>query len=113
MIKKTQKRKFKNDSYTKSRGSPAMLIMSCADCQSYIMHYQKDGPGLLKRCYLDRIHSPEFLKKRQYEPFDKKTFPKLKCPSCQTVIGTPMIYEKEKRSAYHLRQGFFSLNKIY
>lgn len=105
--------KFKKDSYMKSRGAPAMLTMFCANCNSYIMSYQKDGPGPLLRCYLDRIHHPEALEKRQHEHFDKGTSLKLECPSCQTVVGSPIIYEKEDRPAYHLRPGFFSLKKIY
>lgn len=105
--------KFKSDSYAKSRGSPVMLMLSCAQCNNYVMMYQKDGPGPLVRCYLDRIHHPDFLMQRQDEPFDKKMAPKLECPSCQVVIGSPIIYEKENRPAYHLRPGFFSHKKIY
>lgn len=104
--------KFIYDSYQKSRGTPVLLIITCTNCNCYIMSYQKDGPGPLKRCYLDRIHHPEELKKRQHLEFDKKTLPKLECPSCQTVIGSPIIYEKESRPAYHLRPGFFSQKKM-
>ena len=104
--------KFKNDSYTKRRGTPVMLIISCATCNAHIMHYQKDGPGPLLRCYLDRIHSPKELHKRQYAEFNKKSFPKLICESCSIVIGSPIIYEKENRPAYHMRPGFFAHKKI-
>lgn len=112
-IKNIQKFSFKNDTYRKKRGAPAMLLMRCAQCSTYIMSYQKDGPGPLLRCYLDRIHHPEILEKRQYEAFDKRTTQKLTCSFCHTVIGSPIIYEKEDRPAYHLRPGFFSLKKIY
>lgn len=112
-MEKIEKFAFKNDSYAKRRGAPAMLAMHCAKCGVYVMSYQKDGPGPLLRCYLDRIHHPESLEKRQREPFDKKTAPKLQCENCQSVIGSPIIYEKENRPAYHLRPGFFSLKKIY
>lgn len=112
-VESLPKFKFKNDSYMKSRGAPAMLVMSCSNCMSYVMSYQKDGPGPLLRCYLDRIHHPEDLAKRQESSFDKKTAPKLECPSCRTVIGSPIIYEKESRPAYHLRPGFFALKKVY
>jgi len=97
----------------KRRGAPAMLVMKCAQCNAYVMSYQKDGPGPLLRCYLDRIHHPEILEKRQYEDFHKKTALKLSCPSCLVVIGSPIIYEKENRPAYHLRPGFFVLQKAY
>lgn len=113
IINQIPKFKFKSDSYMRSRGAPAMLVMTCAHCNSYVMCYQKDGPGPLIRCYLDRIHHPEILEKRQYEEFNKHSTPKLECFSCQTVIGSPIIYEKENRPAYHLRPGFFALKKIY
>lgn len=103
---------FKNDSYTKRRGTPTMLIVNCASCSNYIMHYQKDGPGPLLRCYLDRIHRPEKLSARQYNEFNKKTSPKLQCEACEKVVGSPIIYEKENRPAYHLRPGFFIIKKL-
>ena len=106
-----KKIKFKNDSYTKRRGTPVMLTISCALCNTCLMHYQKDGPGPLLRCYLDRIHEPETLNSRQYLPFDKKTFPQLLCDSCCNLIGFPIIYEKENRPAYHMKPGSFSHRK--
>lgn len=104
--------KFKRDAYMKRRGAPAMLIVSCAACGQYIMSYQKDGPGPLLRCYLDRIHHPEYLEKRQYVEFEKKLAEKLECKECKAVIGTPFIYEKEERPAYHMRPGFFAIKKV-
>lgn len=104
--------KFKKDVYMKRRGAPAMLVISCIGCGSYIMSYQKDGPGPLLRCYLDRIHHPKELEKRQHLIFEKKTAEKLACANCNEVVGTPIIYEKENRPAYHMRQGFFSFKKV-
>lgn len=104
--------KFKKDSYAKKRGAPALLLISCANCGNYIMSYQKDGPGLLMRCYIDRIHHPENLEKRQYLEFDKQLVDKLECNSCNNVVGSPIIYEKENRPAYHMRQGFFISKKV-
>jgi hypothetical protein len=106
------KLKFKNDSYRKSRGVPSLLVISCAQCQEYLMCYQKDGPGPLLRCYIDRIVYPENLAQRQYEVFDKSTASKLECRSCKVVIGSPIIYEKETRPAYHMRPGFFAKKKV-
>jgi hypothetical protein len=99
---------FKKDSYMKRRGTPVMLEIFCAGCDGYIMHYQKDGPGPLKRCYLDRIHLPQSLEQRQYDEFNKKASPKLICEQCEAVIGSPIVYEKENRPAYYMRQGFFA-----
>lgn len=111
-LKDLPKFKFKNDSYMKRRGAPAMLLISCSGCNQYLMSYQKDGPGPLLRCYLDRIHHPAYLENRQYDVFDKQNGPKLVCAGCSTVIGSPIIYEKEDRPAYHMRPGFFSMKKI-
>ncbi len=105
--------KFKNDAYTRRRGTPAMLMISCAGCNQLVMGYQKDGPGPLLRCYLDRIHYPTDLSSLQHQEFDKDAFPHLVCPSCQVVIGTVMIYEKENRPAYLMRKGFFKRKKVY
>jgi hypothetical protein len=103
--------KFKRDAYMRARGTPAMLKINCALCTTYLMRYQKDGPGPLKRCYLDRIHHPEELEKRQYILFDKNTALHLKCSTCNVAIGTPIVYEKENRPAYHMRAGFFIIEK--
>ena len=103
--------KFKRDSYARRRGTPKMLSIFCSACNNYIMSYQKDGPGPLLRCYIDRIHYPEKLEKRQHEAFNKKTAPHLVCDSCNTVIGSPIVYESEDRPAYHMRPGFFVIEK--
>ena len=66
------------------------------------MSYQKDGPGELLRCYLDRIHHPEELKKLQDKEFDLKTADNLACSDCKSVVGIPMIYQFEKRPAFRM-----------
>ncbi len=104
--------KFKNDAYTKSRGTPALLKISCNSCQHTTMYYQKDGPGPLKRVYFDRILLPEHLEQLQYKLFDQKTCPLLKCSHCLQLIGTPMIYEKEKRPAFLMIPESFIAAKI-
>ncbi len=81
-----------------------MLAMTCGQCKAYIMSYQKDGPGPLMRCYLDRIHHPEELEQRS---------PKLVCLECGVVVGSPMMYEKEDRPAYLMRPGYFFIKKVY
>lgn len=111
MLETLPKFKFKNDSYRRKRGTPAILFISCAGCGEYIMSYQKDGPGPLLRCYLDRICHPEALEKRQYDLFEKNEAPKLECKICSIVIGVPIVYEKEDRPAYHMRPGLFTHKK--
>ncbi|OGN61657.1 MAG: hypothetical protein A3F40_00510 [Chlamydiae bacterium RIFCSPHIGHO2_12_FULL_27_8] len=82
--------KFIINEYTKSRGEPQFLIMFSSCCREFIMIYQKDGPGPLKKCYFDRIHYPDFLKNLE----------KLNCRKCQSLIGEKMIYVKENRIVF-------------
>lgn len=113
IIETIPKFKFKKDSYAQRRGSPAMLIMNCAACHGYVMTYQKDGPGPLIRCYLDRIHHPENIRCLHSKCQTKNACPPLVCDSCKILIGIPIVYEKEDRLAYFLKPGNFKIKKIY
>ncbi|OGH74144.1 MAG: hypothetical protein A3C90_03450 [Candidatus Magasanikbacteria bacterium RIFCSPHIGHO2_02_FULL_51_14] len=94
-MKKRRQSKLKNDRYRKARGGYSRFLrISCESCGAFLLLYQKDGPGPLKRLYIDRIVAPEELSKAK----------QLVCPSCKKVIGTFSIYEKEKRLAYRLYQ---------
>lgn len=87
-------RAFKHDKFKKSRGGYSRwLLLSCAKCDGELFAYQKDGAGILKRLYLDRIHPVADLGE------------KLICKNCKTVLGIKMIYKKEKRPAYRLFAG--------
>ncbi|EKE15673.1 MAG: hypothetical protein ACD_11C00115G0013 [uncultured bacterium] len=87
--------KLKNDKYRKARGGHARFLnVSCESCGEPLFLYQKDGPGHLKRVYVDRIISPATSGKAKL----------LICKSCKKVIGTFYIYDKEKRPAYRLYQ---------
>lgn len=83
---------FKNDKYKKKRGGYSRLLkISCEKCSSHICFYQKDGPGNLKRMYIDRINNPAISTARK----------DLRCPRGH-LIGVKMIYKKEKRPAFRL-----------
>jgi hypothetical protein len=87
---------FKSDKFKKNRGGYSRwLSLSCEKCKSQLMIYQKDGPGILKRLYLDRIVSPDDLKDKE----------KLECKKCKSVLGIRTIYKKENRPAYRLFAG--------
>ncbi|OGZ95510.1 MAG: hypothetical protein A3I44_03465 [Candidatus Sungbacteria bacterium RIFCSPLOWO2_02_FULL_51_17] len=58
------------------------------------MIYQKDGPGVLKRLYLDRIATPQLQGKTNFV-----------CKKCKTILGIVVVYRKEKRAAYRLFAG--------
>ena len=84
---------LKVDKYRRSRGGYSRwLQLSCEKCKAPLFRYQKDGPGILKRLYVDRI-SGEVGKGN------------LICKKCKTVLGVPIVYEKEKRPAYRLFAG--------
>ena len=86
--------KIKKDKYFRKRGSYARIIkVKCAKCNNLLFLYQKDGPGWLKRCYLNRIIS-------------EKRFSPSKKLECCGVIGIPIKY-KDGRDAFHLIHGKF------
>jgi len=96
--------KLRNDIYRKSRGGYSRLFeIKCASCEEHLFYYQKDGPGILKRLYLDRIY-----KSKKYEGLEHKflkDIPLLCCPKCHEHIGVPNIYKKENRVAFRLFSG--------
>jgi len=94
---------FKKDKYKSARGGHSRLLnVCCRKCESTALIYQKDGPGNLRRLYLDRIFAPDYLVSLQALSIDN--IPVLKCKKCSEVLGTPYIYIKEKRKAFRLYQ---------
>ncbi|NTU47019.1 hypothetical protein HGA88_05320 [Candidatus Roizmanbacteria bacterium] len=95
---------FKNDKYKQSRGGYSRLLdIECGACFHHIFYYQKDGPGILKRMYIDRIIGSEQYSGLENIPLIK--IPPLLCPECHVLIGVPYLYEKEKRLAFRLFVG--------
>ncbi len=86
---------LKSDKYKKRRGGYSRwLLLNCEKCKSPISFYQKDGPGILKRLYIDRIVGLKSTAGKN-----------LTCGKCKRVLGVRMIYEKEDRPAYRLFVG--------
>jgi hypothetical protein len=86
---------FKNDKYKKARGGYSRLLdISCEKCHKHICFYQKDGPGDLRRMYIDRISNPDVSVLRE----------DLSCPN-RHLLGVRIIWEKEKRPAFRLFVG--------
>jgi len=95
---------LKYDKYRKVRGGYSRFLeIRCEKCSALLAIYQKDGPGPLKRMYVDRIFSPERLTKLQGVPVHG--LPGLVCTKCENIIGIPIIYKKEKRTAFRLFEG--------
>jgi hypothetical protein len=85
--------KLKNDKFRKARGGYSRLLeISCSSCNAKLFNYQKDGPGIIKRLYVDRIYK-------------NVSGSNLKCPSCNRLLGSLMVYEKENRPAYTIKLG--------
>lgn len=99
--------KFKSDEYRKTRGGYSRFYdILCEHCGAKILTYQKDGPGILKRLYLDRISAPENL--ANFQKLSINRIPNLVCQECRTVLAVPYIYKKEDRKAYRLFVGAVS-----
>lgn len=87
-------RKLISDKYRKARGGYSRLLeILCSNCGSHLCFYQKDGPGILKRLYLDRISGLDTGSSQ------------LKCSKCTKQLGSKYNYEKENRPAYLLTPG--------
>lgn len=83
---------FKNDKYKRTRGGYSRLLsISCQKCGKHICEYQKDGPGNLRRMYIDRIVDPKISISRK----------DLSC-SKNHLIGVKIIYDKKNRPAFRL-----------
>lgn len=95
---------LKKDKYRKKRGDYSRwLVVLCENCKSPIVSYQKDGPGILKRLYFDRIVAPADFTGLDKKPI--KSAPPLICRKCKKVLGVPFIWAKEKRPVYRLFVG--------
>lgn len=94
---------LKRDKYKQARGGYSRLLdVGCRKCEKTVLTYQKDGPGNLRRLYLDRIFSPEGLV--GLENSNIQNIKPLKCVNCGEILGTSYIYPKEKRKAFRLYQ---------
>lgn len=83
--------KIKKDKFLKQRGGTTKIIdIFCRKCGKLLLVYQKDGPGWLKRLYLNRILKPEEYSKLQLSPRIKNAsdLNKLVC-KCGNIIGIP------------------------
>ena len=99
--------KFKKDHYRRVRGGSTQLFdIICSKCGNRVILYQKDGPGQLLRCYINRIFAPEELAQLQYNTsLDTNLMPNLVC-ECGNHIGSPMMH-KDGRLAFRLVRGSF------
>ena len=83
----------------------------CKKCNTPILLYQKDGHGMLKRLYLNRIFAPSSLECLQHETFNTaREIPDLLCWRCKTMIGHPILHH-EGRYAFVLVRGNFTKRK--
>ncbi len=108
----TTQHSLKKDKYVSTRGGNShFLDLFCSKCNQHFALYQKDGRGRLLRMYLDRIFAPQELVLLQSKMSNKADMPNLKCPKCSALIGTPMVYEAERRLAFRLIHGSFVKKK--
>ena len=94
---------FKKDKYKSVRGGHSRLLnLHCRKCDTVFAEYQKDGPGNLRRLYMDRILAPERLV--GFQKKNIKDISPLRCPKCNYIVGMPYIYKKENRKAFRVFQ---------
>jgi len=103
MIKKFKLKKDKN--LSARGGSSAFYDIYCSHCRSWLLLYQKDGPGNLFRLYFNRIHSPENIACLANQSKKISDFKNLVCSKCGCLIGVHMIYKPENRYAFRLVPG--------
>ena len=97
------KLQIKKDKYKSARnGYSRLLNIYCYQCSNFILVYQKDGAGNLRRMYMDRILAPDNLTSLQKNNI--KNINPLKCTKCGFIMGMPYIYQKEKRYAFRIFQ---------
>ncbi|MFA6295393.1 MAG: hypothetical protein WC666_03140 [Candidatus Paceibacterota bacterium] len=83
---------LKNDKYRRVRGGYSRLLhICCQKCGGQICLYQKDGPGNLRRMYIDRMNETKVSISRK----------DLSCGNGH-LLGVRIVYDKEKRPAYRL-----------
>lgn len=108
----TTQHSLRKDKYVSTRGGNShFLDLFCSKCNQHFALYQKDGHGRLLRMYLDRIFAPQELALLHSKMSNKADMPNLKCPKCAALIGTPMVYEAERRLAFRLIHGSFVKKK--
>lgn len=83
---------FIQDQHTQARGEPVMLRLICDRCKHECGWYQKDGPGPLKRCYLDRFHRHPILQYLRSATALHDLPPVFLCTHCNEEIGVRMLY---------------------
>ena len=84
---------MKNDKYSQARGGWSRILDISCEYGHHVCYYQKDGPGPLKRMYIDRMIN--------FDPSDNNI---LACPTCDHELGYKITYAKEKRPAFRLFQ---------
>jgi hypothetical protein len=96
---------LKSDEFRMARGGHARLLeVACGKCGERICFYQKDGPGALKRMYIDRMFIGRVW--ANGAEFDSRADAvELECSRCRERVGTRIVYEKEQRFAFHLLEG--------
>ncbi len=83
--------KIKHDKYRSNRGGTSKILdIHCEGCDAHVCYYQKDGPGGLRRMYLDRMID--------WQPNEEM----LRCASCDRTMAMKILYKKENRIAYRL-----------
>lgn len=93
------------DRYQKKRGGySTFLVVRCHHCKSKIFAYQKDGPGPLKRSYLNRVRYSAEHFRRVLPPVKGKSGSQyddgFHCASCGINLATLDTHSDGRRALF-------------
>lgn len=94
--------KYKNPYYKKIKGSYKMIV-SCGLCKKELFTYQKVGKGGLINMYLVRIIDGEIDL--------SKDIKLLKCPNCNSEIGSKISDKDKNRVSYKMFRSKFNTKR--
>lgn len=91
--------KYENSSSRKIKGS-YILLVTCGNCKTDIVRYQKLGKGNVLRMYINRIIESSI------ELTDDCI-----CPNCGKLLGTRVSLKKDSKEFYKMIRSTFNTKK--
>lgn len=85
------------------------LAIHCAQCDTFIAKYRKEGSGSLIRMYLERISAPD-ESPAEFKNSLKERSIRLSCYKCNQILGK--LNPKSSPSSYNLIKGAFRKKKF-
>ncbi len=84
------------------------LAIYCAQCDTFIAKYRKEGSGRLIRMYLERMMAAD-ESPMEFKNEIKEKIPRLTCFECGQILGK--LNPKSSPASYNLIKGTFRKKK--